>query len=75
MNEAHSTTHWRVEDDPRGVVLLTLDKADATANVLSGDVMRELSDCLDVLEARAPKGLVIRSGKAKAPYDSFFNPE
>lgn len=65
MNEAHNTTHWRVEDDPRGVVLLTLDKADATANVLSGDVMRELSDCLDMLEARGPKGLVIRSGKAK----------
>ncbi len=56
MNEAHSTTHWRVEDDPRGVVLLTLDKADATANVLSGDVMRELSDCLDMLEAVLPKG-------------------
>ncbi len=65
MTEGHSATHWRIEDDARGVVLLTLDKADASANVLSGDVMRELSDCLDILETRAPQGLVIRSGKAK----------
>ncbi|MGW8367331.1 MAG: 3-hydroxyacyl-CoA dehydrogenase NAD-binding domain-containing protein [Gammaproteobacteria bacterium] len=65
MNEVHGYSNWRIEDDPRGVVVLVLDKAGASANVLSGDVMRELSDCLDEIEKRRHTGLVITSGKAK----------
>ena len=34
--------HWRLETDADGVAWLTLDKAGASANSLSRDVMEEL---------------------------------
>jgi len=55
--------HWKLETDPDGLVWLSFDKADASANVLSAEVMAELDAILDELQARSPRGLVIRSGK------------
>jgi 3-hydroxyacyl-CoA dehydrogenase/enoyl-CoA hydratase/3-hydroxybutyryl-CoA epimerase len=55
--------HCRLETDAEGIAWLTLDKADASANSLGSDMMREADEVLRTLEAAPPKGLVIRSGK------------
>ena len=55
--------HWKSETDDDGIVWLCLDVADARANVLSSDVMRELDGVLRPLEQSAPAGLVVYSGK------------
>lgn len=56
--------HWTIERNADGLAWLTLDKIGATANTLSGEVLAELNEALDLLDADAPRGLVIRSGKA-----------
>ncbi len=56
--------HWTIERNADGLAWLTLDKIGATANTLSGEVLAELNEALDHLDADAPRGLVIRSGKA-----------
>ena len=58
------TQHWKTETDADGIVWLCLDKADAKTNVLSSDVMLELSTVLESLEAQTPTGLVLYSGKS-----------
>ena len=66
MNDAAATTqyeHWRIEPDNEGIFWLCLDKADASANVLSEAVLREFEKILDQLESSPPRGLVIHSGK------------
>ena len=55
--------HWKTSTDDAGYVWLCLDKADASANVLSSEVMLELNDILEPLEKNPPKGLIIHSGK------------
>ena len=57
------TQHWRLDTDREGIVWLSFDKADASANVLSAGAMAELDAILDELQARSPRGLVIRSAK------------
>jgi len=61
--ETTSLKHWRQETDSDGVVWLCIDKADASANVLSEEVLRELVSALAPLEADPPRGLVLHSGK------------
>ncbi len=56
--------HWTIERNDDGLAWLTLDKHGATANTLSGEVLAELNEALDQLDRAAPRGLVIRSGKA-----------
>ncbi len=65
MNDAAKATfeHWRSETDDDGVVWLCVDKADSSANVLSEPVLRELGQLIGGLEANAPRGVVIHSGK------------
>jgi 3-hydroxyacyl-CoA dehydrogenase/enoyl-CoA hydratase/3-hydroxybutyryl-CoA epimerase len=65
MNDAatNSFNHWRQETDNDGIVWLCIDKADTGANVLSGEVLRELADILTPLEQNPPQGLVIWSAK------------
>jgi 3-hydroxyacyl-CoA dehydrogenase/enoyl-CoA hydratase/3-hydroxybutyryl-CoA epimerase len=55
--------HWRLARDEGGVAWLLLDKAGASANTLSEDVLIELDEVLSKLEAEPPKGLVLRSAK------------
>ena len=55
--------HWKQNIDDDGIAWLCLDKADASANVLSSEVMQEFNDALDALHKDTPKGLVIWSGK------------
>jgi 3-hydroxyacyl-CoA dehydrogenase/enoyl-CoA hydratase/3-hydroxybutyryl-CoA epimerase len=55
--------HWKLARDENGVAWLVLDKAGASANTLSEDVLMELDDVLASLERDPPKGVVIRSAK------------
>ncbi len=55
--------HWRIERDSDQILWLWADKADASANVLSSEVLRELDGHLTRIRAEAPRGLVVLSGK------------
>jgi 3-hydroxyacyl-CoA dehydrogenase/enoyl-CoA hydratase/3-hydroxybutyryl-CoA epimerase len=68
--------HWRLQRDADGIVWLTFDKAGASTNTFSKDVIEELGRIVDRLAADRPQGLVIRSGKrsgfiAGADVDEF----
>ncbi len=56
--------HWRLTRDPEGVAWAVLDKVGASANTLDDEVLVELDQILDRLDADRPTGLVIRSAKA-----------
>lgn len=55
--------HWKQETDDAGIVWLCLDIADEKANVLSSEVLSELSTALAPLAESPPQGLVLWSGK------------
>ncbi len=55
--------HWRVERDAANIAWLCIDKADGSANVLSGPVLRELAEIIGPFGDNPPKGIVIHSGK------------
>src|SRR5215467_68826 len=57
--------NWWLARDEDGIAWLALDKANASANTLSEDVLAELNDVLATLERDMPKGLVLRSAKPK----------
>ena len=59
----NSVRHWNLRRDEDGIAWLCFDKADASTNVLSRDVLVELNDQLAQLEKDLPKALVIHSGK------------
>jgi len=56
--------NWQRETDADGIAWLTLDKPDASTNVLSRDTLVELDGHLQELTSSPPRGVVIRSGKA-----------
>jgi 3-hydroxyacyl-CoA dehydrogenase/enoyl-CoA hydratase/3-hydroxybutyryl-CoA epimerase len=56
--------HWTLTREPDGLARLVFDKAGATTNTLSIDVLAELNEALDTVDRDPPKGLVIASGKA-----------
>ena len=61
---AADARHWRRETDSSGVCRLILDRAGASANTLSRDVLEQLDEELTALaEASGLRGLVIKSGK------------
>jgi 3-hydroxyacyl-CoA dehydrogenase / enoyl-CoA hydratase / 3-hydroxybutyryl-CoA epimerase len=55
--------HWKLARDEGGIAWLGLDKAGASANTLSEEVLTELNDVLAHLEGNLPKGLVLCSLK------------
>jgi 3-hydroxyacyl-CoA dehydrogenase / enoyl-CoA hydratase / 3-hydroxybutyryl-CoA epimerase len=55
--------HFRLCHDGDGVVWLLFDRAGASANTLSADVIEELALVLAALENQRPAGIVIRSAK------------
>src|SRR5258706_4457308 len=61
---ADNYRHWKLETDGDNLVWLSFDKADATTNVLSAEVMAELDAILDELRARNPRGPAIPPAKA-----------
>jgi len=55
--------HFRWAKDVDGLAWLTFDKAGASTNTFSRDVLDELSAVLDEIARDAPRGMVVRSGK------------
>lgn len=55
--------HWQLKHDDEGIAWLLLNKSDSSVNVLSAEVLEELSQVLNELESNLPKALVLRSGK------------
>ncbi len=58
-----ASKHWRKSIDDDGVCWLTLDKAGATANTLSSEVLEELARELDSIRTPTLRGLVFESAK------------
>src|SRR5690606_27865038 len=58
-------SHWRVDQRPDGVMVLTFDRAGEAVNTFSHDVLIELESLLGRLALDPPKALVLRSGKDK----------
>jgi len=58
------STAWKSEKDADGIVWLTLDKPDSSANVLARAVLQELGALIAPLTQAPPRGVVIRSGKS-----------
>jgi 3-hydroxyacyl-CoA dehydrogenase/enoyl-CoA hydratase/3-hydroxybutyryl-CoA epimerase len=55
--------HWTVDTDGDDICWLTLDKADSSSNTLSQAVLMELEDALELVTARPPRGVIVRSAK------------
>ncbi len=58
-----SYQNWILETDEQGVAWLGIDKAGASANTLSADVLMELDAALAEIEKERPKGVVLYSEK------------
>ncbi len=63
MFEGLRFQHWRTRLDSARILTLTLDRAEASANSLSGDVLEELGRILERIGIEPPKGVIIVSGK------------
>ena len=59
-----TTSAWTCHTDADGIATLSLDVPGRSANTLSNAVLEELSVCLDALERKPPRGLLIRSTKS-----------
>lgn len=57
-------SHWSFQIDAEQIAWLNCDMAESSANVLSGEVVRELSQRLTEIAALKPAGMVLQSGKA-----------
>ncbi len=55
--------NFKLTQDGDGVAWLLFDRAGASANTLSSDVMAEFEQVLSALESQRPAGIVIRSAK------------
>src|ERR1700674_4168268 len=55
--------HWKLARDKNGIPVPFPDKAGASANTLSEDVLVELNEALARVEREPPKGVVLRSAK------------
>ena len=64
MTEETRNKNWSIHIDDDAIAWLCLDKAEATTNVLSSDVMAELHERIGELEAASPKAVIVHSGKA-----------
>ena len=55
--------NWRIDVDAVQIAWVTLDMAESSTNILSGEVLDELSILLPILEKESLQGAVFRSGK------------
>ncbi len=56
--------HWDLRTDTKGILWLTLDKKDASTNVLSVEVLLQLDKHLEDIRSELPTAIVFRSGKS-----------
>ena len=64
MFEGLRFAHWKADRDAEGILVLTLDRADASVNALNRAVLDELAQIVERLSFEPPRGVVIRSGKS-----------
>ncbi len=64
MFEGLRFKHWSSEQDPDGIVVLTIDRAGSSVNTFAREVLDELNEVVERLSFELPRGLLIRSGKA-----------
>ena len=57
-------SNWTLQVDADRVAWLSADLAGSSANVLSGDMLRELAAKLTEIAAMRPTGMIVQSGKA-----------
>jgi 3-hydroxyacyl-CoA dehydrogenase/enoyl-CoA hydratase/3-hydroxybutyryl-CoA epimerase len=57
------SSNWALQIDADRIAWLTCDMADASTNVLSGAVVRELAAKLSEVAALRPIGMIVQSGK------------
>src|SRR5258708_7533715 len=60
---AETYRNFKLTRDADGIAWLLFDRAGASANTLSADVIEELDTVLAALESQRPAGIVIRSAK------------
>ena len=60
---ANKSTHWQLTKDEDGIAWLTFDKAEASVNSLSRDVMEELGALVDAFARETPRAIIVRSAK------------
>jgi 3-hydroxyacyl-CoA dehydrogenase/enoyl-CoA hydratase/3-hydroxybutyryl-CoA epimerase len=58
-------SHWQAEQREDGIVVLTFDRAGESVNTFAQDVLIELDALVERLSLDPPRGLILRSGKAK----------
>jgi len=58
-------SHWQAEQREDGIVVLSFDRAGESVNTFAQDVLIELEALIERLSLDPPKGLVLRSGKAR----------
>ncbi len=58
-----SHRNWSMQIDADRIAWLTCDMRDASTNVLSAEVVRELAQILDEISALRPLGMVVQSAK------------
>ncbi|MDP9089026.1 MAG: 3-hydroxyacyl-CoA dehydrogenase NAD-binding domain-containing protein [Pseudomonadota bacterium] len=58
-----SYSHWSMQIDADRIAWLTCDMRDASTNILSADVVRELASILAEISALRPVGMVVQSAK------------
>jgi len=63
MTQQQAGADWRLEIDPQRIAWLCFDKAGASTNVLSGQVMLELDQRITEIAAAGAAGVVLYSGK------------
>jgi 3-hydroxyacyl-CoA dehydrogenase/enoyl-CoA hydratase/3-hydroxybutyryl-CoA epimerase len=57
-------SNWTLQIDADRIAWLTADMGGSSANVLSGDMVRELAEKLTEIATLRPVGMVVQSGKA-----------
>jgi 3-hydroxyacyl-CoA dehydrogenase/enoyl-CoA hydratase/3-hydroxybutyryl-CoA epimerase len=64
MNTLTHLVHWKLQRDADGTAWAILDRQNASTNVLTVEVMAELTTLLDECDRQVPKALIFKSGKA-----------
>jgi 3-hydroxyacyl-CoA dehydrogenase / enoyl-CoA hydratase / 3-hydroxybutyryl-CoA epimerase len=63
LAESGPYRNFKLTHDGDGIAWLLFDRADASANTLSADVMEEFDLVISALESQRPAGIVVRSAK------------
>jgi len=64
MSDSKTWRNWRLSIDDENLAWLSIDVPDTGTNTLSRDVIEELEEVVQQLQAAPPAGLILSSGKA-----------